>query len=281
MAEIVRAAVVNYEVRGVSSHDEFLSRLVFWIDQAVSQGANLVVFPESIDLELLSLAPDLPDEDTAEFLAQYSPLTFEFVRSQSQQRSITIIGGSHMSKSEAGFVNRCPIARNGSLTFQDKVNLTQYELDPWNLSPGAGLNPVDEIGVTICYDSEFPVSGRILAEHGVLIQVVPAYTEMVYGFNRVRWSCQARAVEHQNYVIHASLVGSLGREPVPSTYGSSAILCPSCEPYPPTGILAETELNRAGMAIADLDLALITLIRNQGDVRNWNDRSLGDFEVKN
>lgn len=281
MADIVRAAVINYEVRGVESHDEFLSRLEAWIVEAVSQGAELVVFPESIDLELLSLAPDLPDNETASFLAQFSPLTFEFFRAKSQETNITIVGGSHMCKTESGFVNRCPIVGRETLTHQDKINLTQYEFDPWNLTPGKGLHPIDELGVTICYDSEFPVSGRILAEQGVLIQVVPAYTETVYGFNRVRWSCQARAVEHQNYVIHASLVGSLGREPVPSTYGSSAILCPSCEPYPPTGILAETELNKAGIAIADLDLSLIHQIRNQGDVRNWNDRNSGDFEVKN
>ena len=281
MAEVVRAAVVNYEVRGVASHLEFLCGLKSWIDQAVSKGAELIVFPESIDLELLSIAKNLPETETADFLSQFSPLTFEFFRSQSEERGVTIVGGSHMSKVGNGFVNRCPIARRGVLTFQDKVNLTQYEIDPWKLLPGQGLMPTDELGVTICYDSEFPVSGRNLAEHGVLIQVVPAYTETVYGFNRVRWSCQARAVENQNYVIHASLVGELGREPVPSTYGSSAILCPSCDPYPTTGILAETALNQSGIAMADLDLSLLHKIRNEGDVRNWNDRNLGDFEVKN
>lgn len=276
MAEIVRAAVINYEVRGVQSHDEFLSRIAEWIVTACHQGADLVVFPESMDLELLSMAPGIPESETASFLAQFSTLTFEFFQSQSKERGITIVGGSHMCE---GF-NRCPIVQAGAVTFQDKVNLTQYELEPWGLKPGSGLTPVGQMGITICYDSEFPISGRNLAEAGVLIQAVPAYTETVYGFNRVRWSCHARAVEHQIYVIHASLIGSLGREPVPSTYGSSAILCPSCEPYPPTGILATTEINKPGIAMADLDLTLLEQIRNEGDVRNWNDRNLGDFEVK-
>src|SRR3569832_94081 len=126
----------------------------------------------------------------------------------------------------------------------------------WQRVPGQNLIRMHDsrLGVTICYDSEFPESGRALAEEGVLVQCVPAFTETQRGFQRVRWSCRARAIENQNFVVHASLVGSLGREPAPSTYGSSAILTPSIEPFPIEAVLAETELGEEGVIVADLDL---------------------------
>jgi len=80
-------------------------------------------------------------------------------------------------------------------------------------------------------------------------------------------------------VIHSSLVGALGREPVPSTYGSSAILAPAVRQFPANGILAETEMNEEGLIIADLDLDLLEEARNTGDVRNWHDRHASDWPL--
>ena len=151
----------------------------------------------------------------------------------------------------------------------------------WNLGGASGLrvSSSGQIGVTICYDCEFPESGRALAEAGVLIQCVPAFTETQHGFQRVRWCAQARATENQVMVIHASLVGSLGAEPVLTTYGSSAILTPSIAPFPMSAILAETELNCEGIAKVDVDLDWLATSRSRGDVRNWNDRHVSDWKL--
>jgi predicted amidohydrolase len=99
----------------------------------------------------------------------------------------------------------------------------------------------------------------------------------MHGFHRVRESCRARAIENQVFVVHASLVGSLGREPVPSTAGSSAILAPCVEPFPADGVLAETRLNAEEIAVAELDFEALVASRESGDVRNWHDRSRGDW----
>jgi predicted amidohydrolase len=163
---------------------------------------------------------------------------------------------------------------------QQKVKLTRYEREMWKLAQGNGLDIADELpmGVTICYDCEFPESGRILAERGVLLQCVPAFTETMHGFHRVRHSCHARAIENQNFVVHSSLVGSLGREPAPAAMGSSAIIAPSIEPFPADGILAETQMNEEGIAIAVLDFNQLARSRESGDVRNWQERDARPWE---
>jgi predicted amidohydrolase len=161
----------------------------------------------------------------------------------------------------------------------EKNNLTNYEQEIWGLARGSGLVmlPDTKLGVTICYDCEFPESGRALAENGVLLQCVPAYTETEHGFHRVRHCSHARAIENQIFVAHSSLIGDIGREPVPSTYGSSAILSPTIEPFPANGVLAETQPNVEGIAIANLDFDQLLEARQLGDVRNWHDRLNSDW----
>lgn len=279
MGKIIRAAAINWEIRAISNFDGFIQHMDELIDAATGQGAELIVLPECIDLERLSYAPGMKDSEIKDFLVQDAGNTFHYLQNISAKKNITVIGGSHLFDTGAGVVNRCPIAKNGELIFQDKINLTQYELHEWGIVGGKGLAPVGDIGVTVCYDCEFPQSGRNLAEAGVLVHCVPAYTETRRGFQRVRWSCAARAIENQVYVLHASLVGSLGREPVMQTHGSSAILCPSVAPFPESAVLAETAFGVEAIAFAELDLDKLEISRNSDDVRNWHDRDTGDFGV--
>jgi predicted amidohydrolase len=157
----------------------------------------------------------------------------------------------------------------------EKHNLTLYERDVWRLAPGNGLAPIPDsrLGVTICYDAEFPEAGRVLLERGTMVQVVPAFTEDVRGFQRVRWCAKARAIENQAYVVHASLVGDLGREPVPSTYGTTAILTPSQLPFPENAVLGETQFGEEDVIVRTLDLDLLVEARRSADIRNWRDRT--------
>jgi predicted amidohydrolase len=69
-------------------------------------------------------------------------------------------------------------------------------------------------------------------------------------------------VENQVFVLHASLVGDIGREPVPESYGSSAIIAPSMAPFPMEAILAETPLNEDALVVENLDIdALIAFLK--------------------
>ena len=277
----IRVASVAWKLRHVRGDSDYFGHFYDLVNEAYHEGAKVVVFPELHVLELLPLASDLYAEDAAKFLVQYSEAIEEWIQRISTSSGMIIVGGSHFRYDGDLIKNVCAVGIPGSeLVFAEKNNLTVYERDVWNLANGTGLSLLPEnLGVTICYDSEFPAAGKALAEAGMLIQCVPSWTETQRGFQRVRWSCLARAVEHQHYVVHAALVGELGREPVPTTFGSSAIIAPSVEPFPLNSVLRETQMNEEGVVVAELDLDLLVDARSSDEVQNWLDRDSGNWEV--
>lgn len=267
------AAAITWETDPDATRARFESRYRAIVSECADRGASLVVFPECVTLELLAAHAELKADAIAEAISR-----FDFgglVRELAQQHKIWLVGGTTLMRLGNQFVNAAPIGSPlGELLIQPKCVLTQYEKYEWKIAPGDHLLLFGDgkIGATICYDSEFPESGRALAEAGCVVQCVPAFTESMQGFQRVRWCCQARATENQVFVIHASLVGGLGREPLPSAYGSSAILCPSAEPFPESAVLAETATNLHGVCYAELCFDALDSCRAQNDVRNWEDR---------
>lgn len=280
---VIRAAAVSWEIRDIPDFAEFLDHATELVNQAVFMGAQLIVLPESIDLERISYHGKIPQEEVASTLADEFPTVRNHFEELARKNSVTILAGTHLHKHAGGFVNSALICTPKTSFLQPKNVLTQWELSEWHIDAGKGLQIDDTIGLgtLVCYDCEFPPAARALCEAGANILAVPAFNEVQRGFNRVRWSCHARTVECQVFVIHAALVGTLHREPVPRTFGSSAILCPCVDPFHESGILAETPLNQESIAIADLDLGLIDIARNQDDVRNWHDRDRGDWIVQN
>jgi predicted amidohydrolase len=271
----MRAAVVAWKLRNIKSDGGFLGHFHDVVTRAHEEGAEIIVVPENHTLELLNLAPDLEEKDVPEFLAQFADEIEAWILRISQSSGMLIVGGSHLRKTEAGYQNVCAIGHpTKGLVRVIKNKLTTYERECWRLVPGQGLPRLQDprIGTLICYDSEFPEAGRLLAESGIGILAVPAFTESVRGFQRVRWSALARAVENQVFVLHASLVGRLHREPVPATAGTSAIIAPSIEPFPEAAVLAESEPNTEAVLVRTLDFDQLVEARNSGDVRNWNDR---------
>ncbi len=56
---------------------------------------------------------------------------------------------------------------------------------------------IGKLGILICYDNEFPMLGRRLAEMGVELVLAPSCTDTLAGSYRVRIGAQARALENQ------------------------------------------------------------------------------------
>ena len=109
-------------------------------------------------------------------------------------------------------MNRAPlIAPDGRLAFQDKMAMTRFEAERWGVAAGAGPQVFDtpwgRLGVSICYDAEFPKHVRAQVEAGAWLVLVPTCTDSLHGFNRVRFACQARALENQCFVAMAPTVG--------------------------------------------------------------------------
>ena len=271
----MRAAAIAWKLRPCGSVADFWGHFWELAEQAKALGADFAVFPECITLELEGMHPD-----AYSFPHERCPILAEDMADQAgraKELGLTLCAGTTFAIHGHQWVNRMVwMGADGSTAWQDKLVLTQWELAEWGLGPGQGVQPMPDpaCACLICYDSEFPELGRAAAESGATVLAVPAFTETWHGHWRVRHSCAARAVENQIFVIHAPLVGSLGREPVLQARGTAAILAPCCPPFPDNGLLAESAPDEEAVIVANLDLDALAACRRTGDVRNWDDRML-------
>ena len=155
--------------------------------------------------------------------------------------------------------------------------MTRFEREEWGIAGATGgagpLRVFDtdlgRIGILICYDSEFPLLARDLAERGVEILLVPSCTEALEGYWRVRIGAMARALEGQCVTVMASLVGKQPRlYAVEENTGAGGVFGPPDRGFPPTGVIAEGKLNRPGWTYATVDLAAVREVRADGHVLN-------------
>lgn len=269
-------AAVNWEIRAIGTPADFLEHLEEVVKNAKAQAAELVVLPELLIVELLNLHRGSESKDAPKILEQYNSLFEEKLAHLAVEQNLVVIGGSHFKKSSSGFNNTTLIAwPDRSIQMQTKNCLTQWEIETWNLVGSDSLTVMQDkrLGVTICYDSEFPEAVRAHTENGVQILAVPSYTETVRGFQRVRWCCLARAVENQIFVLHSACVADEALDfQTGSAYGSSAVIAPSILPFKQEAILAESAVNKEGIAVAELDFDALHRARTEFEVRNWHDR---------
>jgi len=133
----------------------------------------------------------------------------------------------------------------------------------------------------ICYDSEFPELSRRLVDQGAQILFVPFLTDNRQAYCRVKYCCQARAIENQFYVAMAGNVGNLPRvNNVDIQYAQSCILTPCDYGFARDGIAADTAPNVEMVAIADLRIDTLLEARQSGAVRNLKDRRHDLYSVQ-
>lgn len=277
--KVVRVATVQYQQRKVNSFEEFCSNMEYFIDVVSDYKADFVVFPELFTLQLLSIDnKKLTPVESINRLTEYTERLVAFMREKAISYNINIIGGSHPTKVGDDVKNiTYVLLRDGSVHSQDKIHPTPNERYWWNIKGGKESNVIKTdcgpIGVMICYDSEFPELSRHLIDQGALMLFVPFCTDEKQSYNRVRYCCQARAVENQCYVVMSGNVGNLpGVENMDIQYAQSCILTPCDFPFARDGIAADTTPNTEMVAFADLDLEKILEARQTGTVRNLKDR---------
>ena len=282
----VRVASVQYQVRRVNSFEQFCDYVEYFIDVVSDYKADFVVFPELFTLQLLSLEnKKLTPAESINKLTDYTDRLIDFLKEMAISYNINIIGGSHPTKSGNDVKNITYVAlRDGSVHAQEKIHPTPNERYWWNIKGGKSSNVINTdcgpIGVMICYDSEFPELSRHLIDQGALILFVPFCTDERQSYNRVRYCCQARAVENQCYVAMSGNVGNLpGVENMDIQYAQSCILTPCDFPFARDGIAADTTPNTEMVALADLDLEKIINARLSGTVRNLKDRRFDLYQT--
>lgn len=284
----VRVATVQFQMRRITSIEEFESQVEYFVDVASDYRSDFVTFPELYTTQLLSLETEKrPPHEAILKITEYTDRYRAFMERLAVSYNINIIGGSHLTMGTDGAIrNTCFVfLRDGAVYTQDKLHPTPSEREWWNIKggDGAAVIPTDcgPIGVMICYDSEFPELARILADQGALMLFVPFCTDERRGYMRVRYCCHARAIENQCYMILSGVVGNLPNvDAMDVHYAESCILTPSDFPFARDGVAADTAPNTETIAIADLNLSDLLTSRQSGTTRNFADRRFDLYQVR-
>jgi predicted amidohydrolase len=279
----MKIATAAYQMDWLDSWAQYEDKLASWVGEAAEDGADLLVFPEYGAMELATLDGEGAARDLERSLHAVSDRMEDAAALHlklAAEYGVHILGAS--APVNAGFdrpVNRAELyTPNGQRDHQDKQIMTMFERDPWDVMGGGPLKLFDtalgKIGVLICYDSEFPLLGRALAEADIIL--VPSCTEALAGYWRVRIGSMARALENQCVTAMASLVGQADwSESVDVTIGMGGIFGPPDTGFPSTGVLGEGKLGEPGWTYADVDLSAIADVRRAGVVRNrshWDEQ---------
>lgn len=230
-------------------------------------------------MQLLSIKNEEVSPDVAiENMTQYTEAIKKLFSSLAVKYNVNIIAGSHPTRVKDAVRNISYIClRDGAIHEQHKIHPTPDEKYWWKIEGGDSVKVIDTdcgpIGVLICYDSEFPELTRHLANQGIHFLFVPFLTDNRQGYCRVKYCCQARAVENQIYVAMAGNVGNLPRvKNLDIQYAQSCILTPCDFPFAKDGVAADTTPNVEMVAIADLRIDTLLEARASGAVRNLKDR---------
>jgi len=279
----VRVACVQYQMRKIKSFQEFANQVTYFVDVAADYRSDFVLLPELFTVQLLSQTATLSSQEGMRRLAEYTPKLVKLLSSLAKSYGIVLIGGSHPVRRGNKLLNICFVCLpDGRVLEQPKIHITPNERKWWGISGGDHLGiietPKAKIGVVICYDAEFPEVVRYLADQGMEMLFVPFCTDNRQGYLRVRYCCQARAIENQIYVALTGNVGNLPDVPnMDIQYGQAAVLTPSDFEFARDGVAAEADSSEETVLVCDLDLGDLHAARHQGTVTPRIDRRLDLF----
>ncbi len=275
----MKLALAAFGVTPPPSRAAFITRIERLAAEASLAGADLLVLPEYFSMVLAGVeikAPDIAAE--LEYVVNAAGQLLEQIVALAQRHKLHILAGSIPMQDADGKVrNRAPfIAPSGAVKFQDKQAMTRFEAELWNVSGGEGPKVFDtalgRIGVSICYDSEFPLHVRAQVAAGAKLILIPSCTASMAGFNRVRLSARARAVENQCYAAVVPLVGNAAWSgSIDENFGHCALFTPCDTGFPDDGVAAAGPMNEPGLTFAPVYFTAIDTVRVTGNVLNHRD----------
>ncbi|MCY1665107.1 carbon-nitrogen hydrolase family protein [Rhizobium sp. SL86] len=282
----ITLAACQYKIELIESFEAYTAHLTALVEEAVGQGADLLLLPEYAGLVLTGQLDATTRSDLHGSIAGIQPLVprwMDLCERLARRHKVILQPGSMPVKDPDGeFRNRAPLfGPDGLIGHQDKQIMTRFEREQWQIAAGLdGLKafdtPLGRLGILICYDNEFPMLGRRLAELGVELVLAPSCTDTLAGSYRVRIGAQARALENQYAVLSAPTAGTAPWSPaLDENRGRAALYVPSDYGMPPSGIVAESDhdmVEESHWLITRIDLADVARLRTEGQVatrRDW------------
>lgn len=276
----LKISAIQFPIRGAQSFASHLKKMRRYLDQAVKQGAGLVVFPE---LAVLDLLIESHGESHAEseaqqlerFAREHTAQVFEIIRQWSRETGVAILGGTfprvHSQNDDGIKIRNTAILAlpNGDVHFQDKLHLTPDEKN-WKWQAGDELKTFDapwgRTVILICYDSQFAELSHLLSRMKPEMILVPSMTGSE-GYFRVRWASQARAIEHHAFVV---VTGTVDARSQREYVGQAAFITPQDSLFP-SGVLSQGKMNRPGVVTEELDFNRLRKSRENAGVYSAKD----------
>ena len=225
------------------------------IENAVAQGAGLVVLPENFAIMSMT------EQERVGVAEQPGKgIMQEFLAYQAKKHGIWLVGGTVPLVSEVKGK-----ARSSCLVFNDqgeqvarydKIHMFDVHIEDskesYNESETTDAgdqavvvdSPFGRLGIAVCYDLRFPELFRNLIDQGMEICVMPSAFTAITGKAHWRPLVRARAIENQCYLIAANQGGfhMNGRE----THGDSMIV-------DPWGNILNRLMSGSGVVVAEID----------------------------
>ena len=214
---------------------ENLEQAAELIQQAVEQGAKLVVLPENF-----ALMSDSPEDKLSIREKEGEGPIQAFLAKTALQQKIWLVGGSFplYSQDRGKAYNACPIYndKGEQIACYKKIHLFDAKVKPGLevyeesrlIEAGSEVvavkTPYGVLGVAICYDLRFPELFRQLAWLGAEIIAVPTAFTVKTGEAHWEVLMRARAIENFCYLVGACQTGT--HESGRQTYGHSLIIDP-------------------------------------------------------
>jgi predicted amidohydrolase len=278
----VRVASAQYPIGQPATLDAWEVGIAKWVAEGAATGAQVLVFPEYAAIEqAAALGPEVSGnlQTTLSRVAELADSRVGLHVALARKYKVHILVGSGPVRLASGvFVNAAQLVTpDGIVGVQDKLIMTPFERD-WGISPGTKLRVFDtalgRIGIAICYDCEFPLLVRAMAEAGAELVLIPSCTERISGFHRIRAGAAARALENTIATVTSPTVGqALWSPAVDHNAGSACIFVPPDALLSDTGVVVEGPLNHAQWVSGDIDLARLRQLRTSGEMRNYADWS--------
>lgn len=276
-------AAASWPVERPGSFDDLARSARRRIGEAVSAGARVVVLPEYLSMVLSGIAPDDVAGDVVAALEWVQPRRGDWIdlfSGISRETGTWVLAGTFVVATGGGrYRNRADLfTPTGDHLWQDKLQLTGWEKTAGVIDPGDELKVFDldgtRVGVSVCYDVEFPLPVRSQCEAGARLILVPSATDTPAGAGRVQVGCMARALENRCFVARSVTAGTAPWTPwLDVSTGVPAIHSPMDTGWPADGLLDTS--GDGGWAIATLDFEALEASRAGAQVtldRDWPDQ---------
>lgn len=282
-------ACSQYQSRNIFSIQEFENHVKDHLEQAYRKGAKLILFPEFLAVELLTLDPTPYPEQSAmeamfrDYAVRYTDYLAKLFTEAAKKYQMAIAAGTHFvyNADEDKYRNTAFVyLPDGTVFRQNKIHRAiEMVYNRHMMTPGDEIGTFDyegtRVSINVCYDNSFPESARISQSLGADLILSPVCAFDEYGKTEQALFCRARASENFLFDINAQMVGQIAfpyHLPYGSTYsGRSGIYCPIHPAMSLDGILAQAKDGEDQVIIADLNVERLHQLRETKQVGVLND----------